>query len=271
MQNNKLRTVYYLSVFIIILATVASAGGLFLDGLYLDNAFITSLWGGNDLVTLVVAVPTLIIALVLSRRGSQRAQLLWLAMLNYMLYNFAFYLFGAAFNWFFLIYVTLFTLSTLAFIFGLVNIDVNQISQRFRSRTPVKWISVYLLLVAIGLSTMYIIQSLNFISTGQLPDIVIKSGHPTSLIYALDLSLLVPIFMIGGIWLWQRKPWGYVLASISMVKGTTYTLVLTVVSLWGAITSVPGAADEIPLWLVLTIIGLIGSLFLLGNMDTTPK
>ncbi len=271
MSDTKLKPVYILSVIIAILATVASAGGLFLGSLYRDNTFVTSLWGGNDLVTLVVAVPMLVAALVLSMRGSHRAQLVWLAMLNYMLYNFAFYLFGAAFNWFFLIYVALFTLSILALIFGLVNIDVNQIGQRFQSRTPVKWISGYLLFVAIGLSIIYVTQSLGFVATGQLPEIVVKTGHPTSVIFALDLSLLVPVFVIGAIWLWRRRPWGYVLASMSMVKGATYTLVLTVVSFWGAQAGVPGASGEAPLWLFLTIVGLVGSLFLLGNLKATPR
>ncbi len=271
MSDTKLKPVYVLSVIIAVLATVASAGGLFLGGLYRDNTFVASLWGGNDLVTLVVAVPMLVAALILSMRGSHRALLVWLAMLNYMLYNFAFYLFAAAFNKFFLIYVALFTFSMLALVFGLVNIDVNLIGQRFRSRTPVKWISGYMLLVAIGLSTIYVSQSLHFVATGQLPPIVVKTGHPTSVIFALDLSLLVPVFVIGAVWLWRRRPWGYVLASMSMIKGATYTLVLTVVSLWAAKAGVPGAAAEAPLWLFLTIVGLIGSLLLLGNLKAVPK
>lgn len=156
MLQTKLRPAYILSAIIAILATVASAGGLFLGDLYRDNTFVTSLWTGNDLVTLVVAVPMLVAALILSMRGSQRAHLVWLAMLDYTLYNYAFYLFAAAFNWFFLIYVALFTLSIFALIFGLVNIDVNGISQKFRARTPVKWISGYMLFVAVGLSTIHI-------------------------------------------------------------------------------------------------------------------
>jgi len=89
MLQTKLRPAYILSAIIAILATVASAGGLFLGDLYRDNTFISSLWKGNDLVTLVVAVPMLVAALILAMRGSQRAQLVWLAMLNYMLYNYA--------------------------------------------------------------------------------------------------------------------------------------------------------------------------------------
>lgn len=271
MLQTKLRPAYIFSAIIAILATVASAGGLFLGDLYRDNTFVASLWGGNDLVTLVVAVPMLVAALILSMRGSQRAQLVWLAMLDYMLYNYAFYLFAAAFNWFFLIYVALFTLSIFALIFGLVNIDVNGISQKFRARTPVKWISGYMLFVAVGLSTIHITQSLGFVATGQLPPIVVQTGHPTNVIPALDLSLLVPVFVLGAIWLWKRQPCGYVLAAISTVKGATYTLALTVVALWGANAGVPGELAELPLWLFLTIAGLVASLFLLGNLEPADR
>lgn len=264
MSQTDRRPSYILSVIIVILAIITSLGGLFIADLYRDNSFVTSLWKGNDLVTLVVAIPMLVTALILSRRGSQRAQLVWLAMLDYTLYNYGFYVFGAAFNRFFLLYVALFTLSILALIFGLVNIDVNRISQIFQGRAPVKWISGYMLLIAVGLTAIYVAQSLGFIATGQLPPIVVKTGHPTSVVFALDLSLLVPVFVLGAIWLWKRQPWGYVLASITIIKGATYTLVLTVVSIWGAHAGVPGASAETPIWLILTVVGLIASLFLLG-------
>lgn len=108
------RTAYVLSSIIGVLALMAAAGGLFLDDLYRDNRFVTLAWFGNDWVTLIVAVPILVTALTLSVRGSLRAQLVWLGMLNYTLYNFGFYLFGAAYNRFFLIYVALFALSIFA-------------------------------------------------------------------------------------------------------------------------------------------------------------
>lgn len=265
LQSN-LRTAFILSSLIAVLATVASAGGLFLDDLYRDNLLVTSAWQGNDLVTLIIGVPTLITALLFSRRGSQRALLVWMGMLDYMLYNYAFYLFGAAFNRFFLIYVALLGLSIFALIFGLANLDVDGIGHQFRERTPVRWISSYLLLVAAGLSVIYVSQSLGFVFTGQLPAIVTRTGHPTSIVFALDLTLLVPFLVLGAIWLLQRKPWGYVLAGISTVKGPVYTLALTAGSLWAAKAGVEGAAAETPLWVFLTALGLIAGVLLYGNL-----
>ena len=62
-------------------------GQSFVDDLYRDNAFATSAWRGTDLATLAVAVPILIVALILALRGSLRAQLVWLGMLDYTLYD----------------------------------------------------------------------------------------------------------------------------------------------------------------------------------------
>jgi hypothetical protein len=83
--------------------------------------------------------------------------------------------------------------------------------------------------VAAGLSLIYVAQSMAFIATGQLPAIVTITEHPTSVVFALDLTLLIPWLAVGAIWLIKRKPWGYVIAGVLSVKGPLYTLVLGVV------------------------------------------
>jgi cellulose synthase/poly-beta-1,6-N-acetylglucosamine synthase-like glycosyltransferase len=214
MLQTKFKSAYILSAVITVLALVASAGGLFIGDLYRDNAFVKTAWYGNDLMTLLVAVPLLVVTLILSMRGSQRAQLVWLGLLVYMLYNYAFYLFGAAFNRFFLIYVALFALSIFALIFALPRVDVNGISQKFQARTPVKWISGFMLFFALLLGGIWIAQSLGFVASGQVPQTVADTGHPTSVVFALDLSLLMPGMILGAILLWKRQPWGYVLGAM---------------------------------------------------------
>lgn len=206
MEKSNLKSAYIFSIHIAVLATIASVGGLLLDGLYRDNAFVKTTWLGNDAATLFLAVPILVTALIFSLRGSFKAQLVWMGMLDYVLYNYAFYLFGAAFNWFFLIYVTLVGLSIFALVFGLTNLDVNKICQQFRERTPVKQIGGYFLFVAFGLTLVYFIQSIAFITTGEAPAIITKSGHVTNVIFALDLTLLIPWFVLGALWLMKRKP-----------------------------------------------------------------
>src|SRR5689334_2249532 len=105
------RLAMLLSAMIALLALVASTGGLFRYGLYRDNILVTAAFRGNDLITLTIAVPGLIIALLMAQRGSARGQLIEMGLLAYMLYNYVFYLYGAAFNRFFLMYVALVALS----------------------------------------------------------------------------------------------------------------------------------------------------------------
>ncbi len=261
----KTKTPATLSILITILATIASAGGLLLKGLYRDNAFVTTTWHGNDAVTLFLAVPVLIAAMIFSARGSVRAQLVWLGALDYMLYNYAFYLFGTTFNAFFLLYVALPGLSIFALIFSLTDLDAEKIRQQFSIRTPVKWIGGYFLFVASGLLIVYLAQSIGFIFTGQLPPIVTTSQHPTSVVFALDLTLLIPWLVVGAVWLIKRQRWGYVIAGILSIKGPLYTLVLAVNSIL-VVNAGISQTSELPLWGTLTVLGLIAGAFLYANL-----
>lgn len=262
---------YLISIAIAVLATVAAAGGLLIDDLYRDNLLVRAAFRGNDLVTLGVAVPVLIVALILAFRGSQRAQLVWLGILAYTLFNYAFYVFGAVFNPFFLLYVALFTLALFALLFGLPHLDINGLSRRFRASPPVTWVSIYMLVWGVLQGGLWIGRSLGFVVTGQIPGDILQTGYPFATVYALDLSLLVPFLVLGAIWLWQRRTWGYVLGIILNVGGATYALALIAMSGFGLRAGVAGAGELIPVWAVLGVGSLVASLVLLGNLEPVQR
>ncbi len=264
MSQNKLKPVYILSVVIAILMAAASAAGLFTH-LYRDNTLVTAAWRGNDLVTLFVAVPLLVTAMILARRGSRRALLVWMGMMGYALYNYLFYLYGAAFNECFLVYVALFTLAIYALILGLSNVDIDAIGGSFSPRTPARWISGYMLFFGLMLGAIEVSRALSIFFTGQVHEDIIKTGHPTGVVYATDLSILIPALIVAAVLLWRRRPWGYVMATILMSKATTYALALIAMS-WFALQAT-GAGDALlPLWIVLGAGCLASWLFLLGNI-----
>ena len=72
--------------------------GLLASGAYRDVAWIKATWFGNDLVTLLIAVPLLLGAMWSASRGSTRARLIWLGVLGYAVYNYTYYVLGAALN-----------------------------------------------------------------------------------------------------------------------------------------------------------------------------
>jgi hypothetical protein len=256
------RPAIVLTVVILLLALVATIGGITAEGLYRDNAFVQLAWWVNDRVTLYLGVPLLLAAFIAALRGSLRGRLLWLGMLWYLVYNYAFYLFGAAFNAHFLLYVALFTLPALALIAGLMDLDITAIRSRMPSRTVQCIVGGYMLLWGLMLGALWIAQAIAYLVDGTLPELLDTTGGSTHLIAALDLSFVVPSYLLAGWWLWRGNPWGVVAGVIANVKGAVYCVVLG----WGAHAGeqagYPGG-ELLPLWVGLVVLGTMAVLLLL--------
>jgi hypothetical protein len=253
------RAAYRLTAFIVVGAALASAGGLFLEDLYRDPTSIQAAWRGNDLVTLLLVVPLLSLVLRQAQSGSARAHLAWLGLLAYVFYNYAFYLFGAVFNSFFLLYAALFSCAMFALVLGLLQLDINQIRQQFRPLVPVKGVSLFLLFISLPLAIVEIGQCLNFMLNGKIPE-------APPLIFALDLSLVVPTTALAAVLLWRRQPWGMVLAVMMLVKAFAYGLVLSLSAILIGSSSQLGYWDPfLPFYVMVTLGGLTGSLALLRH------
>ncbi|HEX3300763.1 MAG TPA: hypothetical protein VHW68_11715 [Actinomycetota bacterium] len=235
------RTATVLTLVVIVAATIASIGGLAVHGLYTDDtAWATAALRGGDLVTLILVVPGLIAATILARRGSVRARLIWGSLLGYGVYNFAFYVFGAAFNDLFLAHVVAFSASIFALIAWATELDARAIAARFDPRTPRRAVSALLLVVAAVFATLWTTFSLTYAVTGHLTlgAATLAGMH---LVFALDLSLMAPSMAVGGIWLWRRKPWGYVVATALCVFGAAYQANLAAAGVFQSNAGVAGA------------------------------
>ncbi len=267
MFNTRPRSATILSVIIIFLAIIASVSGIAFNNLYRDNELVTAALYGNDLVTLVVAVPVMAYSLFLSSRGSARAQALWLGSLLYMAYNFAFYLFGTAFNSLFLVYTALFALSVYAIAILLRTLDPDGISGQFHPSIAMKWLSGYMLLVGILLGLFHTVLSLGYVFTGEVPEMISLYDHPTNLIAALDLSVVVPLHILAAVLLWQGRPWGFLLAVITNIQGAIYNLALTLSGISEVQAGVVASFSEAPLWVGLAATSLLASYYLLSHLQ----
>lgn len=250
------------------LMALASVLGLLVDPLYRDNLLVSASWRGTDLVTLVVAVPLL--ALVAPRAGRQdaRADLVWLGLLDYALYNYLFYLFGAAFNGAFLVYVAIVVAATVGLVFGLASLDVPAIGRQFDARTPVGGVAVFLGLLALGLGGFHVALAVSFFASGAPPALLQAIGHPTSVISALDLWLVVTPSGLAAVWLWRREPWGVVLAAILTVKGAVYMAALSAATLNAARVGALDDLSQLALWPAIGVGSLVAALAMLAH---TPR
>jgi hypothetical protein len=251
MRKENFRWCLALSILVVVLSLLAAIAGLTIRNVYNDSEAIKKVWQGNDIVTLTVVIPLFIVTMLLSKQGSLKATLVWMGLLGYSLYNYAFYLFGASFNKLFLVYVSIFAIAIYALILGLTSINVPAISKSLIRTRAFKWISVYLLLIALPLGLFEVNQCINYVVTGIPP-----AAPP--LIFALDLSIIVPNTAIAAILLWKGSAWGYILGTIMLVKAFTYGLVLSITTALVAGFKLSGTWDPLmPFYVFVTVGGLL--------------
>lgn len=255
-----------LSWLVVAVMVLQAGSGLLFQGLYRDVTWIKAAWFGNDIVTLVAAVPLLAVGLVLSARGSVRGRMLWYAGLGYGVYNYGYYALGARLNLLFPVFIVAFVLSMWTLALALSQEDVEAFAGAFGVRTPVRAVAGYLGLTGVGLAVAWLAQWAAYIFAGKMPSI---GEAPFRLVASMDLSLMVPICLVGTVLLWRRRAWGYVLSGIAIIQGATYTLGLTVSSVAGGLRGVAGAMEQAPVWGVWTLAGVAAAVALLWRVDAS--
>ncbi len=186
--------------------------GFFIEDLYRDAPINAAQAVGQDLITLVVALPVLVISAILALRGSMRAHLVWLGALGYLVYTYLTYALAIQFNPLFLVYVALLGCSLYALIGGLATTDFARIKAHFSRRTPVKAVSIYLGVVAVLFYFMWLSEDIPALLAGGVPQGVIDSEAPTDVVHVLDMAWILPAKVLTAIWLWRGRALGYALA-----------------------------------------------------------
>lgn len=259
------RTGLVLSAAIAVLMVAASVLGIVVEDLYQEGAWAREAFRGGDIVTLGVVVPVLVVALVQARRGSVRAMVVWIGVLAYALYNYAYYVFGASFNDAFLIHIAIFSSSIFALVLAVSNLDVAATAEPLRRRQLARWIGGFLTLVGVGQGALWVIVIVRYAVTGEvLADIPVRGQH---VVFALDLSLLVPALIVAGVLLWRRTAIGYVAAGVVSVTGSLVLLNLLLAAAFQANADVAGVKAFPPEGVAMTV-GMIASAGLLLGRST---
>jgi len=251
----------WLTIPIAILLAVAAGGGLFIKGLYRDTPNLVTQAIGQDAITLVVALPTLVISAFLTSRGSQRARLVWLGGLIYMVYTYVGYAFAVRFNSLFLVYVALLGCSTYALIGGLVATDWAGIKAGFTERTPVKAVSIYLAVTAALFYFLWLSEAVPASLTGNRPQSLIDAGTPTNFVQVLDMAWFLPATAITAVSLWRKQPIGYTLAGAILTFVVLLTLAILSMVVFMVRAGQPVVIPQVVIYGVLLIVS-IGILFL---------
>jgi hypothetical protein len=238
--GSRLRAAQVLSQVLLLLMVVQASLGLAVGGLYPEQSWAVAAFRGNDLVTLLVAAPVLAVAMLASRsHESSTSVLVWLGMLHYGVYNYAYYSFGAAFSSAFLLHVGALVASIGGLLMLATSIDAGRAARGVAAGTRARVVAVFTTLVGVALVAAWGGISLRFAVTGALPANIMPPSA-VHLVYAIDLALLAPVFVVAGVLLWRREAWGSVLAVAINASGAVYLAVLWAVGGFQADAGVPG-------------------------------
>jgi hypothetical protein len=75
--------------------------------------------------------------------------------------------------------------------------------------------------------------------------------------------------VLGAVWLWSRRPWGFIIAVVLNVKGVVYAGLLASGSLLGGPITAGGGDGLLGLWMFLTVGSLVSLIALLANVRPT--
>lgn len=280
----------WLIMLIGLLALVAAAAGLFWQssgepypitsyrgepvvilgqGLYrYDTVSTAAQEQATDFVTLVVGLPLLAVATWLTMRGSLRGRLLLTGTLGYFLYTYMSMAFLTAYNQLFLVYVLLFSLSLFAFILSMLSFDLADLPQHFAATLPRRSIAgllfasgAFLLLAWLGRIVPPLLQ-------GQIPAL---ENTTTLVIQAMDLGLITPLCILAGILLLRQSAWGYLLASVAVMKMLTLGTAVSIMALNMLRVGVPASPVELLVFPTLTVANLVLAVLLLKHIDVRSR
>jgi len=267
-----------LVILIIIFGSIASIYGFFSNNIVFENKTFQTINGetvtlygkglyyndsismvpqarAQDIVTLIIGIPLLIISLILLNKNSLKGRLLLTGTVGYFLYTYASYSFFLSYNKFFLLYVALMSLSFFCFIINFTSNELKNLDIHFKQKFPKKYIGIFTIIVGVFICFLWL--GMIIPSIDKAPAVL--EQYTTLVIQALDLGFIFPVSILSGVLLLLNKSLGYLLAPVVIVKGATLLLAVAMMAVFQVLSGVNISIVEMimfPLFAIICIINL---------------
>lgn len=206
----------------------------------------------QDVVTLFLGIPLLLFSLYLARKGLLKGRLLLTGTLGYFLYTYVSYSFLSMYNSFFLLYVFLMSASLFAFILAMMSFDIQTLPKYFNEKLPVTFIGSFLLVVSFVFAFMWLGKIVPSLMKDTPP--VGLEHYTTLVIQAMDLGFVIPASILAGIWLMKRKPFGFLLASVMIIKEITLLTALSAMMVFQMLAGIKGLSVMLAIVILFNLI-----------------
>lgn len=259
----------WLTIPIALLGAAASLAGILIDGTYERDAESFAVQAvSQDYVTLLVAVPAILILGWLAYRGSFSARLMWHGVVFYFAYTYTIAAFMVRFNDLFLVYTSLLACSIFALVGGIASLGWPLKSSLFGMSWPRRSAVGFLIVIVATFLLLWLSDIVPAIVKGVEPESLAESATPTNGIQVLDLSLLLPGSALTAYWVWKFEARGYVFATglISYAALLGLALVAMIIGLSRADLAADAAVS-----VVFVVVAGVASTLLFAIVRSMPR
>lgn len=259
----------WLTIPIALLGATASSVGILVDSTYeRDTESFAVQAVSQDYVTLLVAVPAILILGWLAYRGSFSARLMWHGVVFYFAYTYTIAAFMVRFNDLFLVYTSLLACSIFALIGGIASLSWPLKSSTFGMSWPRRSVVGFLIVIVATFLMLWLSDIVPAIVNGVEPESLAESATPTNGIQVLDLSLLLPGSALTAYWVWRFEARGYVFATglIAYAALLSLALVAMIIGLSRADLAADAAVS-----VIFIVVAGVASTLLLAIVRSMPR
>jgi hypothetical protein len=262
MSRTSLQPFYLLGTLIALLLAITAGAGVLIDDLYrpfLDESLVAFQFF-QDLLSLLFA-PILVVVMVWTHRGSLRAFVIWNGLLVYAAYYYAFYCFDFVYTLYYPLYLAVMGLATFSLVGLLSNADLQYFRERVGEQMPVRLVSGVL-----GMTVLFVPTWMSIMFEG----IRTAQVGTSDLVFVLDLAFLISACAFAAVQIWRRRPVGYLFSGPLLFKATVSGILLTGGEFLKMQLGLPLALDQLAMYLLLAIVGLVGLVLYMRNLHDVP-
>jgi hypothetical protein len=217
---------------------------------------------GTALTVLLVGVPALVTSMFFAARGSVRARFVWAGALAYIAYNAVLFLFSIRFNSLFLLYCATLSLAFWALLTFFRALDLSAVEVA-SEQVPVRPLSLWLFVSVAAFCGLWLATIIPATLNNSMPTVMTDAGLMQNTVWVLDFAFTFPLMILGGIWLWKRNAWGYIVGGMMIIMLTIETASIGIDQWFGHIHDPSAPLTAVPPMIFFTLAGLIFSLLLL--------
>jgi hypothetical protein len=206
-ENILTRITYFILPLLIVTAIPSFISGGSIYRHYLTADLIAEALG-QDIIT-IFCIPMLYWGHSLIGRGQQKGWVVFLATFIYIFYAYSNYAFAGIYNALFPVYVALVGLSFYGAITGFLSLDITTFKSRVDKTYPSKGIAFFLFLSALVFCAIWLYNAYGAH--------INKTGSDDTIIYVLEMGMVLPAFWVASWWLWRGRNWGYAMGGILML------------------------------------------------------